>query len=144
MDIEGSVYAAEVALVYGENSLRNLDEYKKLDGINTTGHFDPGDQRLEDYTLPTNSSIDWKNKSLKISTSQMPAAWQGTMSSNPHYIIKHKKFVSDCNTIGINTCENTGIDVLNVVAVGKGRSDKTSTTLETTVGVTGRPREAGG
>lgn len=132
-DIEGSLYAAEVAIVFGENSLNELNEYKKLDGININGHIDVGNKQISDYIMPKNSELDWSRNSLQVSGSEIPTTWQDNMSSNPKYIIKQHKFISDCNTIGTNTCENTGIDILKVVARGNGKSEKTSTTLETTV-----------
>ena len=52
--------------------------------------------------------------------------------SGLRYAIKQFEFVPDCDTLGINGCSNTGIDIYKVVGIGEGSSNKTSTMLETT------------
>ncbi len=65
-DIEMSLYSSESALVHGESSLDDLDEYKKLDGTNVVGHFDIGNLRKEDYNVVKNSEVDIANEHIEI------------------------------------------------------------------------------
>jgi type IV pilus assembly protein PilX len=131
-ELEGSLYAAEIALVFAETSIPDLDPFKKLNEENVIGHFGVGDKKITEYIMPKNKQIDWSTDTLEVDDSQMPKEWKKNMSSNPRYILKKFEFVPDCDTLGSDSCGNTGIDVYKVVATGKGGSNKTSTMLETT------------
>lgn len=133
-EAKSSLYAAEISLVVAETSIPKLHKYKKLDELNEEAHHGIGDEDKEYYIITDNNQL--KNSPDKMKdlrdSDQLTSFNSKTKPSGLRYAIKQFEFVPDCDTLGINGCSNTGIDIYKIVGIGEGSSNNTSTMLETT------------
>ena len=117
--LQEAFYAAETGLIEGELFVNDMTTEFDLDESNI-GHYEKGNQKVQDMKWNTSDSIE-------VSTSKLPQSVDYT-AANPRYTIEKRDYYLDSLVLGKPP---TGVHLYNITSQGTGSSNHAKSILRT-------------